>query len=50
MAEYCKRSHYFLKNLSLDIAIQTSMLFIPTGFVAMFLLIKFVFLLIQLTN
>ena len=50
MAEYCKRPHHFLKNLSLDIAIQTSMLFIAMGFVTVFLLIKFVFLLIQVNN
>ena len=50
MAEYCKHPYHFLKKLSLDIAIQTSMLFIATSFVTMFLLIKFVFLLIQLSN
>ena len=50
MTEFCKRSYHFLKKLSLDIAIQTSMLFIATSFVTMFLLIKFVFLLIQLSN
>ena len=50
MVEYCKRPNNFLKKLPLDIAIQTSMLFIATGFVTMILLIKFVFLLIQLTN
>ena len=43
MAEYCKRPFLFLKKLPLDIVIQTSLLFIATGFVAMFLLI-------QLTN
>ena len=50
MAEYCKRPNHFLKKLSLDIATQTLLLLIATGFVTMFLLIKFVFLLIQLTN
>ena len=44
------RPNHFLKKLPLDIAIQTSMLFIATGFLTMFLLIKFVFLLIELTN
>ena len=42
--------YHFLKKLSLDIATQTSMLFFATGFVTMFLLIKFVFSLIRLTN
>ena len=35
----CKRPSHFLKKLSLNIAIQSSMLFIPTDFVTMVLLI-----------
>ena len=50
MAEYWKHPYHLLKKLSLGIAIQISMLVIVTGFVTMFLLIKFVFLFTQLSN